>query len=82
MDKILAGLIETFICWTVFPFIGIVLVDSIMPTSGPYTLTLIDWMVFVAISWVVVYCIHGEQECQTSFNVWMILFFVSALFSI
>lgn len=81
MDKILAGLIATFICWTVFPFLEIVLIDSIIPfTGGPFTL--IDWMVFVSISWVVVLCIDREREYQTSFNVWMILFFVSALFSI
>jgi hypothetical protein len=82
MDKILAGLITTFFCWTVLPFLGIVLVDSIVPISGPYTLTLIDWMVFVAISWVIVLCIIREQEYQTPFNVWMILFFVCASFSI
>lgn len=81
MDKVLAGLMLTFVCWTVFPFVEVVLVDSILPVSGgPFLL--IDWMVFVAISWVVVLCINREQEYQTSFNVWMILFFVCALFSI
>lgn len=79
MDKVLVGLIATFFCWTVFPFVGAVLVDSIIPFSGSFTL--IDWMVFVAISWVVTLCINREQEYNTSFNVWMILFFVSALFS-
>lgn len=81
MDKILVGLITTFFCWTVLPFLEILLVDSIIPVSGPYTLTLIDWMVFVAISWVIVLCINREQEYNISFNVWMILFFTCALFS-
>lgn len=81
MDKILGGLAATFMCWTVFPFLEIVLVDSIIPVSGN-SFSLIDWMVFVAIAWVVVLYINREQEYQTSFNVWMILFFISALFSI
>lgn len=81
MDKILVGLIATFMCWTVFPFLEIVLIESIIPTSGG-TVTLIDWMLFVVISWIIVLCINREQEYQTSFNIWMILFFTSALFSI
>lgn len=81
MDKILVGLVATFMCWTVFPFLEIVLVDSIVPITGN-SFSLINWMVFVAISWVVTLCINREQEYNTSFNVWMILFFVSALFSI
>lgn len=81
MDKVLVGLIGTFACWTVFPFIGAVLVDSIIPISGN-SFSLIDWMVFVAISWVVVLCINREEDYNTSFNVWMILFFVCASFSI
>lgn len=81
MDKVLVGLIATFACWTVFPFIGVVLVDSIIPISSS-SFSLIDWMVFVAISWVVILCINREQEYQTSFNVWMILFFACSLFSI
>lgn len=81
MDKILVGLIATFMCWTVLPFIGAALVDSIIPISGG-SFSLIDWMVFVAISWVVVLCVNKEREYLTFFNIWMILFFVCASFSI
>lgn len=81
MDKVLVGLIATFFCWTVLPFIGVALVDSIIPISGG-SFSLIDWMVFVAIGWIICNHINKGEDYQTSFNIWMILFFVCASFSI